>query len=374
MRIIKDGDYRIELYDRDFAFVAFLEREATGLRWAYSRIGGCADFSFSLPRTFEDPGNISGDFHVKIYIRDGAGTYDLWYSGFIEDRTPNFREPETLSIKGFGYSAQLERIIINKTYTSDEISVIVKDIIDNFVDSETDIIYDASLIADTGFTADTLTFNTTAQSAIQTLAEIAGTREWGVGSDRKFFFKARSSTVNFYYYLKDKMLSFQNIDSYRGIINRIKLEGGEVTGNKFTRTINNTSSQVKFKLREKHVTNSAITSNDVADQFGASLLADVGDVIRKAKLSIVGEVTLMETTVPLGLVVVQSDGVRYNEDYYLNFLYSGNISYQVNKISYSMRDNSTLVKSIDLGQQRPNISEEIGKLSFELEQLRAARE
>ena len=82
----------------------------------------------------------------------------------------------------------------------------------------------------------------------------------------------------------------------------------------------------------------------------------------------------METTVPLGLVVVQSDGVRYNEDYYLNFLYSGNISYQVNKISYSMRDNSTLVKSIDLGQQRPNISEEIGKLSFELEQLRAARE
>lgn len=366
-------DYRIELRDSDFNRLSFLENEATDTSWQYNRIGGCGAFSFTLPRRFDDQGNLGGNFDVRIYKKTYVGTYTLWYSGFIEDRMPNLSEPEKIDIKGFGYSAQLSKIIIDKTYTSDEISVIIKDILDTFIVPNTDIAYDASDIEATTFTADTLTFNTTALNAIKTLAEIAGTREWGVDKDRNFFFKARSSVVNFYYDVGHKIMSFSNIDSFREIINRIYIEGGEVGGTKYERTVNDTASQAKYGLLEQIYQNSAITTGSVADQFGEAILAEKSDLARRGKLALVNELTQTEDAVPLGTLVFRTVGVRYGEKKYGTFLYSGNVAYQINKISYRIDDNKTLIKTLDLGQLRPSVSEEIEQLSFELEQLRMAR-
>ena len=371
---VEGFDYRIVIKDIDGNVRAFVEKEAMDISWQYNRIGGCGAFNFTLPRRFDDQGDLGGDYEILIYRRSSVGAHTLWYSGFLEDRMPSLTEPEKIAVKGYGYSAQLSRIIVDATYSSKEISVIVKDILDNYVVPNTDITYDAADIEATTFTADTLTFNTTAQNALKTLAEIAGTREWGVDENKKFFFKARSSTVNFYYFAGHKVTSFSNIDSFREIINRIYIEGGEVGGTKYERTINDTDSQAKYGLREQIYQNAAITTGSVADQFGGAILAEKGDLARRGKLTVVDDLIQNESTIPLGTLIFRTTGVRYGEKKYGTFLYSGEVKYQINKINYHIEDNKTLVKTLDLGQLRPSISEEIEQLAFELEQLRAARE
>ncbi len=365
--------YRVELRDESFNILAMLENEAIGLRWDYNRIGGCGAFSFTLPRRFNDQGNLGGDFDVRIYKRTGSGTHALWFSGFIEDRSPLFSEPENISISGYGYIAQLNRVIVDKTYTSNEISIIVKDILDTFVTPNTDITYDAGDIVATSFTADSLVFKTTAMNAMKTLAELAGTREWGVGSDRKFFFKTRSTSVGFYKHRGKDVRQFSNIDSFRDIVNKLYIEGGDVAGTKFTRTVEDTSSQTKFGLREQIIQNSAIITNDVADQYGGAILVEKADLSRRGKIIIVNDKERTEDTVPLGLFVFKEEGVRYGEELYGTFLYSGDVEYQINKISYKIEQDATITKTLSLGQLRPELSEELEKLKLEIENLRAAR-
>ena len=94
---------------------------------------------------------------------------------------------------------------------------------------------------------------------------------------------------------------------------------------------------------------------------------------RRGKLTITGENAQLETTTPLGLLVFRTTGIRYGEKNYGEFLYSGEVEYQINKVRYTVGTNRSLIKTIDLGQLRPSVSEEIEQLSFELEMLRAAR-
>lgn len=366
-------DYRIEIADVDFNLLEFLEDEALNISWGYNRIGGCAGFSFDLPRRFNDQGNVSGDFDIKIFRRIAAGTYSLIFSGFVEDRSPTFAEPEKINVRGYGYSAHLSRVIVNANYQNQEISSVVRTIMDDFVVPNTGITYQASDIVNTGFTAGTLDFNTTAMNALRTLAEIVGTQEWGVDEDRNFFFKPRSDTINFYFTPGYKVINFSSVDSFRDIVNRIRLEGGDVSGTIYKRTINSASSQSRWGLREKIVQNSAIISDDVADRYGAAILAEKATLIRRGKITIVGDDAQIEATIPVGTAQFKESGVRYNEEKYSTFLYSGEVAFQINKISYKIDTDKTLIKTLDLGELRPALAQEVSRLDFELDNLRAAR-
>ncbi len=230
--------FRTELRDREFNILEIIDDEIINLNWDYSRIGGCGGFSFDLPREFCNEKHISGDFNIRIYYRNpSTKAYDLWYQGLVEDKTPNIRgNTETINIKGHGYLAQLSRIYIDKDYTSTEVSVIVKDILDTFVTPKTNITYSAGDIVATGFTPDSLKFNTDAKNALQTCADIVGAREWGVDKDRKFFFKARGSTVGFRFPLGNKITDFSEAQSFKDIINRVVIQGGDVSGVPCTKT------------------------------------------------------------------------------------------------------------------------------------------
>src|SRR3990167_3815156 len=125
---------RVELRNRSFNILDVLEKEFSDLTWEYSRIGGGGGFNFSLPRKYCDEKNISGDFNIRIYVRTGAGTYSLWYQGLVENKMPDLNgHDERIKVTGHGYSVQLSRIYIDTTYTSQEISVIVKNILDNYI-------------------------------------------------------------------------------------------------------------------------------------------------------------------------------------------------------------------------------------------------
>jgi hypothetical protein len=210
--------------------------------------------------------------------------------------------------------------------------------------------------------------------AIQNCAEIVGTREWGVDKNRKFYFKARSESTTKIYPLGGVVKSFTSIESFRDIVNKIYLEGGEVSGSKFTRSGQDALSILKYGLREEIKTVSSITTNDVADEMIEAILSEKKDLARKATMVVVNEETQHEASIPLGLLRLEIPGTRYGEKEYNTFLYSGHINYQINTIRYSIDDNGVLVKTISLGQMKPTQAEIITGLEYKLEQLRAARE
>lgn len=372
---------KIELRDKSFNILENFDAEFMNLSWEYNRIGGCGSFSFDLPRQYCNEKFISGDFNVRIYVRNASTkVYDLWFQGIVEDKSPNVRGiDETISVQGHGYQAQLSRIqLINVTYTGQEISVIVKDLLDNYIVPNTDIIYSGADIQATGFTPDSITFNTDALNAIQTLADITGTREWGVNSSRSLFFKQRSSSAGLYFSFGDKMTAYYSDDSFKDIVNRVIVQGGDIAGIPFTpdpttTPYNDVASQTKYGRHDVVYQNSSIVTDAVAQQFAASILLEKNDVVRQGRCELSNYETQLESTVPIPLFQPVARGTLYGEKTYGIFLYSGVIQYQVNRITYKLNSNdSSLVTNLEFGQPRPNVSEQIAQLSYQLEQLRSA--
>lgn len=372
---------KVELRDKSFNLLEILDNEFMNLSWEWSKIGGCGSFSFDLPRAYCNEKFISGDFNIRIYKRnDTTKAYDLKFQGIVENKAPNVKGiEEVISVQGHGYQAQLARIqLVNVTYTGQEASVIIKSLLDNYIVPNTDIIYSIGDLTATSFTFDSITFNTDVLSAIQTIADTVGTREWGVDENRSFYFLTRSATVGLYFALGDKVTAFTSDDSFKDIVNRVIIQGGDVAGSPFTpdattAPYNNTSSQTKYGRHDQIYQNSSILTDAVAQKFAASVLAEKYDVVRRGRCEIVNYETFIEDTLPIPLFELVARGTLYGEKLYGNFLYSGRISYQVNRISYKMAsaDNS-FVMNLELGQLRPDISETISQLAYQLEQLRSA--
>lgn len=372
---------KIELRDKQFNILEIIDNEFMNLSWEYSRIGGCGSFSFDLPRQYCNEKFISGDFNIRIYVRnDTTKAYDLWFQGIVENKSPNVKGiEEIISVKGHGYQAQLARIqLSNVTYTSTEVSVIVKSLLDTYVVPNTDIIYSVGDISATSYTPDSIKFNGNVLDALQTLADIVGTREWGVDADRSFFFKQRSSTVGLYFTLGDKVASFTSDDSFKDIVNRVIIQGGDVADVPFTPDpttsyYNDTSSQTKYGRHDQVYQNSSIVTDAVARQFAASILVEKNDVVRRGRCELVNYETQIESTIPIPLFELLARGTLYGEKFYGTFLYSGRISYQLNRITYKLEsNNNSLRTNLEIGQLRPDLSETIAQLQYTLEQLRSA--
>lgn len=582
--------YRIELSDRNFNRLEYLEKEAVNISWEYSRIGGCGSFSFDLPRSLCDEKFISGDFNVKILRRNPEnGNYDLWYQGFIERKEPVISgSNEYVRVEGHGYQAQLGRILLTETYTGQEISAIVKDILDTYVVPNTDIEYDnpdedfsglnhivsefgnasyeiavskfggGSLLLDgsgdyltipdhaswdvynslldswtidmwikfsaapagtqvficqrqdvnnswafyhvaagglrfnivsggseeaeqggaiadtewhhvalvkiadkvgiykdgaqvvykqitltgafasvlyigqngnsanyyqgyidelrvingnpftaspnsgltdtisvptsehspdantklllhfntgieiTSFTPDSLEFkNVSALNALQTCADVTGAIEFGVDRNRKFFFRGRNSSVNYRFPASGgKMTGYSYEDDFSAIVNHVFIQGGDVSGSPFTYEDDDALSQVKYGRRDLVVQNSAIVTDAVAQQFINAIFAEFSDVVRRGKCSLVDFEELIEDLTPLGLFLPIVRGVTYGEKKYGTFLYSGRLSFQINRINYSVGQQADLKIDIALGELRPDEAEYLSRLENKIEAIR----
>lgn len=365
-------DYTIELSDKSFNRLEYLEREAMGLTWGYNRIGGCASFSFSLPREYCNERYISGDFNVKIHVKNPVtGDFDLWYQGLVESKVPAIHGGnEVMMVKGSGYQSQLKRQYIeDQTYTATELSLIVTDIINTYVAPYTDITL--GTITPTTFTPSTIKFNTDALNALQTCADLANTYEWGVNADREFFFVPRSTSPDLTYPLgSKKILNFSSDDSFKDIVNRVLIQGGDVAGTPYTKTFDRVSSQLKYNIRSEVEQNSSITTDDVAEQFAEGIFEEFAQVVRRGQVDLLEE-RQIEAVVPIPLFHMKAPAIQYGEKAYGVFLYSGRINYQVNRITYTIDKVSNLKINMDLGQLRPSLSEQLAQIEYELEQLRS---
>lgn len=367
--------FRLELRDKDFAIEEILDGEYFDLKWTYSRIGGCGSFSFSLPRKIFEEKAITGDSNVRIYYRDqSTKSYTLWYQGLVENKIPDVSgNSESMDISGHGYVAQLSRIYLNNvSYSSQEISTIITDILDSYVTPNTNISYEAVDIGTTAFTPDAIDFNDTALSAIEKCADLAGGIEWGVDKDRNFFFKQKSTTVGFRHRFGKNIINFSEDLSFQDIVNRVIVQGAESGGTYYTNTYNDSLSQLKYNLRTKVIQNSSISTDSVAQQFATSYFAEYSEVVRKATCDLTDYEALVEATVPVPLMIIFGKENTYGTKKFKTGLYSGLVQRQVERVNYSISNKGSLNISIDLGQLRPSIAEEIAQLKYNLEQQRSA--
>lgn len=365
-------DYRIEIRDRTFNVLDFLESQAFDISWEYQRLGGCGQFAFGLPIRFAEDVNLGGNFNVRIYKRNASTKEydDLRYQGRIENKGYSvYGKKESIRISGFGYQSELKDIYVDADYSSQEASVIIKSILDNHIVPNTNITYDVGDIEVTSFTFDTLEINGTALSALETIANVVGSREWGIDKDRKFFFKARSESTSRVYPMPGKIIKYSEDDTY-DIVNRVIVIGGDVGGTTFTRIVDHAQSQLKWNRRDRTIQNSAIVTNTVADQFAAAMFAEYSDASFKARAEILDD-TMIEESTPIGLINVLPALARYGTKKYKMGMYSGKISLQVNRVGYRIDGSGNLITTLEIGKSRPSIAENIGQLQNQIESINA---
>jgi hypothetical protein len=360
--------YRIELRDRSMEFVTILDGRVANIQWGYSPVGGCSDFSFSALSKYCTELNFGANFNVRIYKRNfTTKAYDLVYQGRIENVEYSVSEDkEDVQVNGFGYQSELSDIIVNRNYTSTEISAIVKDILDNDVVPNTNVSYQISDLENTGFTPDSIKFSyVSALECFDKLADICGSREWGVNKNRQFFFKAQTEDIGWRYPIGGKLTSVKMNSSSREIANRIIVLGKEVSGSKYIYTKDYTQSQLKYKRRDKVESNSAVTTAQVAEELADAKYAEFKGVVDRASAELKDDV-VFEETVPVKLFKIISREVRYNERNYNTLLYAGQNAFRIRKINYSIDDKSSLKINLELGQLLPDIVENIKQLKFSL--------
>ena len=366
-------EFRLELSDRSFSRLEFLDNEYSDLDWEFNQIGGCGSLGFRLPRQFCQELNIAANFNIKLHRRAKVGTgWNLWWQGLVENKSPHIEsKKEFVNISCQGYSTQLNRIHVDRNYGSQELSITLKHILDNDIVPNTNITYDAGDIQATSFTANSLEFNINAKEAVQTIADLSG-YEWGVNKDRKFYFKAKSSTVSHRFVLGGKVVKFFTDDVAQDIVNRVIIKGGNVAGSPFTATYNDTQSQLKWGRYDKFVSNSAIVTAEVAQQYANAIFNEKSTIVRRGSMQVVDLDDRIEETLPIPLMEMVSRGVAYGERKYGTFLYSGRINYFINKASYKYGNDGVLTTNLSIGVPTPSIGETIAQIEHKLRQEQSA--
>lgn len=356
--------FQLQLLDNNDNLVAYIDNKIKGLSWDWNRIGGCGSCRFTMDEKYD--GQIADlmqeDYSVKAYVE---GT--LWYSGFIDRVDPNVTgKNENISVSALGYVNQLKRIIVrDKTYVTQELSTIARDIAEVYATAYTSIVSSAANYEDSGFTADAIRFDENAFDAISKLSDIAGKREWGVDADKNLFFKARDNSVQHHFSLTKDFTSFKPIQDFNPVITKIFLEGSAGYSQSFQITN-------RITVREQIVSNSAIGTPSVGHQYARMYLKEHGTVKRSYVGKQIRRKTRLESTIPIGMALISPKiGVRPLYDvatqlYDTGIKYDGGNEYlQVEKVRYDLVDGGVNA-TIYLGPLPPSLSEQLGRLEHEI--------
>ena len=184
------------------------------------------------------------DYRILIYINSiESNIFTLVYSGYITDDSPSFGSPDSITLSFKGFSDMLTRLVSGRTdantvkYGAPDscqwpsgtaIVDIVKQLaadLPNFLP----IVYDADLIDDSGMLLqNVLSMRKTANECFNDISKLAGNYEWGIDEQRRFYFKAPSTTVKTFWYGAGVTTSGIS-RSYSSIKNRCLVQDGSYT-------------------------------------------------------------------------------------------------------------------------------------------------
>src|SRR5574339_271629 len=201
--------------------IEVLNLEEQRMEWWQHKNGGCGSFRFlthaSFPEVFDDALTDTWEIHVRIKL----GTekiHTTWYRGIIRSIKTEEQGQETLTeFRGYGYVELLDNVQVQKRYSAGlTVSDIVDDIIDSFVKPNTRIRRPRDVDVTSGDsgvdsspykTGSELHFECSALKALKFLAELQGSREFGVDEHGFIYFRTVSTAIGKNFFLRDDILS-----------------------------------------------------------------------------------------------------------------------------------------------------------------------
>ena len=313
---ISPSRYAIELRDKNFTLKQRLEQNVTGLRWEWNKRGGCGRATFQIEGNYLFT-DIQADDDVRIYLPNAGGSgATLWYRGYVTSATPSIQGGGLGSIKVecSGYFDFLSRIIVNnsggvKTYSNQEVSLTVADLIDDFLVTNTSITR-GTVEAGT-FTPDSLEFKASLKECIETCFNLMGTVEYGVNTSLEFFWYNQVDTIRSKFYLGGNITMIQDQMDFKNIINYVFFEGGDVAGSTLQVSGSASDSITRYGRHEAIVSNGSVVSNSVANQFISALLSQKARPVRLLNVKLSNISTRFEATQPLGTYsIIDNDAVQ----------------------------------------------------------------
>jgi hypothetical protein len=249
---------------------------------------GCGAFDFTLD---DEP-----DFTISYRTRVDIHPYfdsTPWFTGFIQT-LPQPGKKRPYEYTGFGFFEQLDWVTVTETYGAQDVADIVKDIVQNTVAPNTQIVYNAAKVEATGYTMEDIDFYlVSAKEAIQSLADMASGFEFGVDDSREFYFRAIDTDV---YHSLWAGKHFQDVDIEKNphtVRNRLFIKVGLIQGPGYgyikegSNCIGyeeNAASIAAYGLREAVVTAPDVLDIDDAREWAKEILATTKDPEITAKI------------------------------------------------------------------------------------------
>jgi len=242
---------------------------------------GCAAFSFVI----EDKPSFAISYRTRVDIHPYFDP-TAWFTGFIQS-IPQVGQKRPFEYSGFGFYEQLDWVTVTGSYTSDDIAVIVKDIIQNTVAPSTQIIYNAAKVQSPSYTVENIDFDHTyAKDAIQTLADMAQDYEFGVDNSREFYFRPIDTDVHYSFWV-GKHFQDANIEQNpHKVRNKLYIKIGEIQvgGSNIIGSVQNNPSISSYGLREEVINVPESMDSTDATRWANEILAKKKDPEIKASI------------------------------------------------------------------------------------------
>lgn len=270
---------------------------------------GCGAFSFVL----DDKPGFAIDFRTRVDIHPYFDALP-WFTGFIQT-IPQTGQKRPFAYTGFGFYDQLDWVTVTGSYTSEELADIVKDIIQNIVAPDTQIIYNVAKIEATGYTVNSIDFDHAfAKDAIQTLADMAQDYEFGVDDSREFYFRPIDTDVNYSYWVGKH---FQNVEIEENpftVRNKLYIKIGEIQagGSNIIGSVHSDPSIGTYGLREEVITVPESLNSADATRWANLILSEKKDPTVTAKIAnILFDETKAKITAQGKSRITVEDGTEY---------------------------------------------------------------
>jgi hypothetical protein len=304
---ITPSTYAIELRNKDFELIERLEDGANNIRFEWNAFGGCGRCTLRLDGDYLRYKPRAED-EIRIYLPDETSGATLWYRGFIDAGASQLDSgSQSISLEFSGYSDWFDRLQVHDegeelVFEGVSLDEIVDYIVDNFIVANSPIT--KGTIDVSNFTPDVISFKGSVANCLNTIADLSDAVEYGVDEDLVFFWRNRSTTVREKFFIGDGVVKINDRKDFRNIVNKIYFEGGNVDGVTF-RTIGQAeSSQSRFGLRERIISNGSITTLSVANQFMRQYFKRSGSPGFQFGLSVQNYHQRLEATQPMGLIQV----------------------------------------------------------------------
>jgi hypothetical protein len=207
------------------------------MEWFYQRNGGCGSFRLILKEEFEeaDEALLEGwEIQVRIKLED-EDDFTTWYRGIIRSVERRIVGTETVTeVRGQGYLEQLAKIQVQRRYPAGQrIDQIVGDILHNYIKpltrivkpADVDVTYDGGIDASSYVTRGPIHFECSALRALKFLAELQGSREFGVSADRAFYFRAKATSFEDGLFQEQDLVDVIDAGQSLEKVNKLKVAG-----------------------------------------------------------------------------------------------------------------------------------------------------